>query len=59
MIKHHCVICHKELNYKPIRLVKQEYAKGRFKQYYNVKNYDFCLSCYKVFEKWLEKHNKV
>lgn len=53
---HNCCICHKTLDYKPIRLVKQKYGIGRYKQYSNVCNYDFCIECYKTFNRWINKH---
>ena len=51
-----CYKCGKVLNYsKPIRFVQQEYKDeiGVYKQYYNVKKYDFCDRCYSVLKKWL------
>lgn len=53
-----CEICHRRLKDKPIRLVKQEYGLGIYKQYYNVDKYDFCERCYKTFENWLTKHKE-
>ena len=53
-----CCICHKELDYKPIRLVKQEYGVGRYNQYANVCNYDICDICIRAFIKWIKKHNE-
>ena len=53
-----CCICHKVLDYKPIRLVKQEYGIGRYNQYSSVKHYDFCNKCYKAFNNWLLKHKE-
>lgn len=52
-----CCICYEKLNYKPTRLVKQEYGAGRYNQYYNLHNYDFCKKCYKKFDNWVKKHN--
>lgn len=53
-----CCICHQALNYKPIRLVKQKYGIGKYKQYANEENYDFCKECYKKFNRWILKHEK-
>jgi len=53
-----CCICHKVLDYKPIRLVKQKYGIGNYKQYYPVENYDLCYNCYKIFAKWIKKHKE-
>lgn len=52
-----CCICHEILNYKPIRLVKQEYGAGTYNQYANICNYDFCKKCYNKFNSWINKHN--
>lgn len=50
-----CSKCNRVLSYKPTRLVKQLYVdeKGSYKQYYPVKTYDFCDTCYEKIEKWL------
>jgi len=54
-----CCICHKELEeYKPIRLVKQLYGIGTYKQYANVRHYDFCKECYRKFNNWIRKHKE-
>lgn len=54
-----CCICHKILTeYKPIRLVRQKYGKGNYKQYANVCNYDFCINCYKRFNSWIMKNKR-
>lgn len=60
MIKRYfCCICHKELKEeKPIRLIKQIYGAGKYKQYYQTDRYDICKRCYFVFDKWLQKHKK-
>ena len=51
-----CCICHKILDKKPIRLVKQLYDnKEVYGQYIKVHNYDFCPSCYKLFDDWVKK----
>lgn len=56
-----CCICHRVLNdYKPTRLVKQVYDnKKPYGSYHNSENYDFCKKCYKVFNRWIEKHKEV
>lgn len=49
-----CCICHKILeDYKPHRLVHQEYEKWYYK---NTFNYDFCDDCFKIFKRWIYKH---
>lgn len=53
-----CCICNKQLKEKPIRLVKQEYGAGNYKQYSQVDKYDICQRCYISFDRWLEKHKK-
>lgn len=55
-----CCICHKKLDYKPIRLVKQLHdGKETYGAYHNIMNYDFCPKCYKAFDNWLNKHKDV
>ena len=55
-----CCICHQILeDYKPIRLVKQRYGDSGYKQYYPVNTYDFCETCYKKFDNWIRKHNRI
>lgn len=54
-----CCICHETLEEKPIRLTKQKYGIGNYKQYSPVKNYDFCLKHYSMFERWIKKHKEV
>lgn len=54
-----CCICHKVLDYKPIRLVKQlNDNRVSYNAYHFIKNYDFCNKCYQVFDKWVTKHNE-
>lgn len=53
-----CVICHKILKDKPIRLCKQIYNAGKYKQYSPVENFDFCIECFKKFEKWIFKNKE-
>lgn len=51
-----CCRCHKILDKKPIRLVKQLYDnKEVYGKYIHMHNYDFCPSCYKLFDKWLKE----
>ena len=52
-----CCICHKILDYKPHRLVHQEYQNTGYKQYKNKYNYDFCNRCFKIYLAWINKHN--
>lgn len=55
-----CCICHRVLeNSKPIRLVKQLYGIGNYKQYAPVDKFDFCFDCYETFSKWIRKHEQV
>ena len=54
-----CCICNKTLKDKPIRLVKQEYDIGTYKQYSNVDKYDICRSCFRVFDNWIRKYKEV
>lgn len=53
-----CIICHIELQEKPIRLAKQLYGTGRYLQYNQVEHYDFCNKCFKKFENWINKHKE-
>lgn len=53
-----CCICHEVLKEKPIRLVKQLYGYGNYKQYYPVRYYDFCKKCYARFNGWIKKHEE-
>ena len=54
-----CCICHAVLEEdKPIRLVKQLYGLGKYNQYANVHNYDFCKMCYRKFNNWIRKHKE-
>ena len=57
--KYYCCICHKKIKDKPIRLIKQEYGAGTYKQYYQVDRYDICKICYVSFDRWINKHRKV
>lgn len=52
-----CCICHGVLVVeKPIRLVKQVYGAGNYKQYTGVEKFDLCYDCYKKFEAWIRRH---
>ena len=52
-----CCICHEVLEeYKPTRLVRQEYGRYGYRQYGPIHNYDFCKKCYKKFDNWVKKH---
>jgi hypothetical protein len=54
-----CCICHKELDYKPIRLVKQLHDnQNTYGAYHNKHNYDFCKGCYRKFAIWVYKHRE-
>jgi len=53
-----CCICHKVLEEKPIRLIKQEYNATGYHQFANVDRYDICTSCYRIFDKWIKKHKE-
>lgn len=51
-----CCKCGKILEeYKPIRLVKQQYNLKPYKQYVPVEHYDFCKRCFAVIDKWIKK----
>lgn len=56
--KYTCYICNKELNYKPVRFVKQEYGAGNYKQYYQVDRFDLCNKCYEKLKNVVEKARK-
>lgn len=50
-----CDKCGKELlKEKPIRLVRQKYGAGTYKQYYQIGRHDLCSKCIAKFDKWLE-----
>lgn len=55
-----CCICHNVLDeYRPIRLVKQNWEFKGYGLYRNKANYDFCIDCYKKFNNWIKKHKEV
>lgn len=54
-----CCICHKVLNdYKPHRLVWQEYEYKGYGLYRNQYNYDFCTHCFSTFKNWVKKYEE-
>ena len=54
-----CCICHKQLDEKPIRLVKQKFDNSiGNRRYKNIANYDFCIDCYKKINRWIYKHKE-
>lgn len=53
-----CCICHRVLDYKPIRLVKQLYGIGNYNQYSYDSKYDFCNKCYKAFDNFINKYKE-
>ena len=54
-----CTICHKILtDYKPHRLVNQEYGGSGYNQYSNKYTFDFCHDCFKKFKAWIIKHKE-
>ena len=58
MKQYYCCICKKELEEKPIRLVKQVYGVGRYNQFAPVDKWDFCKTCYERFNNWIKKHRR-
>lgn len=50
-----CCRCGKILDKKPIRLVKQLHDNKLYGHYLSMHNYDFCHSCYKIFDDWVKK----
>lgn len=51
-----CCICGKEIfEYRPVRLSKQLFGYGTYKQYCTVRNYDFCSECWDVLDDLLFK----
>lgn len=54
-----CCICHKKLENMPIRLVKQLGDNNEtYRAFHNVRNYDFCKNCYRIFNNWILKHKE-
>lgn len=53
-----CCICHKELDHKPIRLIKLEYGLTYSDQYKQTDKFDICNNCFKLFENWIKKHKE-
>lgn len=55
-----CVMCQRVLTeYKPIRLTKELYGEGNYKQYYPVKHFDFCKTCYKKLCEFIKENRGV
>ena len=55
-----CCICRRTIDYKPMRLVKQEYGvdKRYPSQYTFIRNYNFCVNCYQKFDNWVNRRKK-
>lgn len=54
-----CCICGKEIiKYRPVRFVKQLFGYGQYKQYYTIRNYDFCDECWWALDDLLFKWKK-
>lgn len=54
-----CYICHKILEeYKPIRIVRQQYGINGYNQYGTYCHYDFCKECYSKIDRWIKKHRQ-
>lgn len=58
MKNYKCCICHKVVENKPIRLIKQEYGVGNYNQFSQVEKYDICKECFRIFNNWIKKHKK-
>lgn len=41
------------------RLTKQKFHAGRYYHFSPVGNYNFCSDCYKKFDRWIKKHDKI
>lgn len=60
-----CCICHKVLDYKPHRLVHQEfgnrYNNGKLTHHHYIikHNYDFCDKCFTAYLSWVKKYEEV
>lgn len=55
-----CCMCGKEIiEYRPVRFVKQLFGYGKHKQYYSVRNYDFCNECYSAIDNLLFKWKRL
>ena len=54
-----CDLCKKVLDDEmPIRFIKQEYAIGKYKQYYPIDKFDLCIDCYAIVEKLIASIKK-
>ena len=51
-----CCICHKKSVVKPIKLIKMEYGIHNRNEFAQSDRYDICYNCYKIFNKWINKH---
>ena len=57
---YYCCICNKEIiDYRPIRFTKKLYGYGKYKQYEEVRTYDFCKECYWALDDLLFKWKRV
>ena len=53
-----CCICHKPMK-RNKRLVYQEFENTGVHGFFRSKvNYDMCDECFKIFKKWITKHQK-
>lgn len=55
---YYCYVCEKKLDYKPTRMVRQEYGISSYKQYYQVEHFDLCERCFKIIRKAVRKMKK-
>lgn len=53
-----CCICHRVLDFRPHRLVHQEWESKGYGLYKNIYNFDFCDECFKIFTTWIDKNSK-
>lgn len=55
-----CCICGKEIvDYRPVRFAKQLFGYGQYKQYYQVRTYDFCKECWWALDDLLFKWKRI
>lgn len=55
-----CCICNKEIiEYRPVRFIKQLFGYGKYKQYSQIRNYDFCNECYWALDDLLFKWKRI
>lgn len=51
-----CYICGKQIDkYRPVRFQKQLYGYGNYKQYSQIRNFDFCDKCYATLKRGLDQ----